>query len=71
MPLANSNARNEATEMAGVCARSLCNLVNCKKGAEVSMTVGNGPAAEVRTAIESEMRFMTNPMAEHAPTAQR
>ena len=71
MPLANFNGRNWATEMTSVCDRGLCKLVNCEKGAEVCMTVGNGPAADIRTAIESEMRFMTSPVAELAPTVQR
>lgn len=70
-PLPNFNGPNWAREMKVVCDRGLCKLVNCEKGAELSMTVGHGPAAEVRTAIESEMRFMTNPVAEHAPTVQR
>jgi hypothetical protein len=70
MPLANFNGRNWATEMKVVCARGLCKLVNCEKGAEVCMTVGNGPAADIRTAIESEIDLMTNPVAEHAPTVR-
>jgi hypothetical protein len=70
-PLPNFNGPNWATEMKVVCDRGLCKLVNCEKGAEVCMTVGNGPAADIRTAIESEMRFMTSPVAELAPTVQR
>ena len=70
-PLPNLNGPNWATEMEVVCDRGLCKLVNCEKGAEVSMTVGNGPAADIRTAIESEIDLMTNPVAELAPTVQR
>jgi hypothetical protein len=63
--------RNRVDEPKLMGAREQRKLVEDDEGTEVSMTVGKGQAATVRTSMESEMRLMTSPAVAPALTVCR